>query len=81
MQEVAGGAFDADFFDDGDVLSGVDSGAESDEQLGPLKEGRGGRKMAKKKPKGKKPAAKKGGAGAKRKAGGGGGGPAKKPKK
>ena len=78
MQEVAGGQFDADFFDDGEVLSnaGGDS-ADEDEALGPLREHRdGGKKKGggKGKSKAKKPAGKKPAAGAKRKSTGGGGG-------
>ena len=79
MQEVASGAFDADFFDGDDVLSQVGSNAgDSDAELGPLKEHRDGKK-GKAKP--KKKAAGKGGAGAKRKSAGGGGNAAKKAKK
>lgn len=77
MQEVHGGQFDADFFDD-EVLSQVGDGSDDDEAVGPLREHKGGKKGGAKGKKagGRKPASK--GAGAKRKSGGGGGGPAKK---
>lgn len=45
MQEVHGGDFGAGFFDDEEVLSQVD-GEEEEEELGPLKEKRGGAKLA-----------------------------------
>ena len=82
-QEVQGGELGAGFFDDDEVLSNVDGDEEDDEELGPLKERRGGAKMASKgkkaparKPKGGKAA----GAGAKRKAPAAKGGAAKKQK-
>ena len=87
MQEVAGGAFDADFFDDGEVLSNVGDDESGDEALGPLREHKDtGKKKggAKKKPAAKgKAKPKKAEAGAKRKApsGGAGGGGGKKAKK
>ena len=84
MQEVAGGQFDADFFDDGEVLSNMGDDSE-EEQLGPLKEhkdGAGKKKgKAKAKPAAKKGKGKDGGAGGKRKAGGAAGGGGKKAKK
>jgi len=72
MQEVQGGDFGADFFDDGD--DNHLSQGDSDDELGPLKQKRGGGKMA---AKGKNAPAKKK-AGAKRKAPAKGGGKTKK---
>ena len=74
---MAGGAFDDDFFDDGDVLSNV-GGSDDEEALGPLKEGKAKKDAKGKKAGGRKPAGK---AGAKRKGGGGGAGAAKKARK
>ena len=68
-QEVSHGELGAGFFDD-EVLSNVDGGSDSEEELGPLREGGAKKGKAGGKSGGRKPGSKKGkgaGAGAKRK--------------
>jgi len=72
MEQVNVGEMDASFFGEGVEM---DSNADSDEELGPLKEKRGGGKVPAKKQGGRKASTTK--AATKRKAGGG----ASKPKK